>query len=54
MVVEALYRDGHKERLLMPAGATLIATVVTARHVYDRAPVKHLKILPEKTHDRPA
>lgn len=51
MIVEALYRDGRKERLLVPIDATLAATVAAARHAYDRAPVKHLKILPEKTRD---
>lgn len=51
MVVEALYRDQHRMLLLLPEAVTLRETVEAARSAYDRAPVKHLRILPEKPRD---
>jgi hypothetical protein len=45
MIVEALYRDNHKERFLMFEDATLGRCVRTAQEVYDKSRVKHLKII---------
>lgn len=45
MLIEALYRDQHRERFLAPIDATLEAVVRTAVELWDVAPVKHLKII---------
>lgn len=46
MIVETLYRDGHKEKLLCGPTAALAEVVALARAVYDRSEIKHVRIVP--------
>lgn len=45
MMVEALYRDGHKQKLLCNERATLKGVVETARKVYPRSDIKFVKVV---------
>lgn len=52
MRVEALYRDGHKEQIMCPSVATLKQVVDAAKEVYDRAPIKFLKVVDDAKSNR--
>lgn len=53
MMVEALYRDGHKEKLIVPADAYLHKVVAIAETTYQRSKVKHLRVVPHAHDNRP-
>lgn len=52
MLIEALYRDNHKERFLATYNAKLGEVVKTAESLWDGAKVKHLKIIDIKDNER--
>lgn len=50
MRVEAQYRDGHKEQLLVTEHATLAKVVQLARETYPRSDVKFVKVIDHANH----
>lgn len=53
MMVEAIYRDGHKEKFLAPPDVLLEKVVSIARDAYDRSQIKHLRIVPNARDNGP-
>lgn len=45
MLVEAQYRDGHKEKLILAETTTLAKAVETARAKHPASSVKFLKVI---------
>lgn len=53
MMVEAIYRDGHKEKFLAPPEILLGKVVDIAKEAYGRSQIKHLRIVPNARNNGP-